>query len=131
MRLFKKSCLPAPARIHKSQQPVRCENCRQQYAATEIGNHKKTCPSKPITPVHQSPQSGNHRNGKHNRPQPDVTVNTTTERLPREPRDIQFVNCNRQIPQNEITAHRNICRPKPISCMDRFCSWISHCCATN
>ncbi|CAF1295093.1 unnamed protein product [Rotaria magnacalcarata] len=126
-----KSCLPATARIHRSQQPVGCENCRQQYAATEIGNHKKTCPSKPITPVHQSPQSGNHRNGNHNRPQPDVTVNTTTERLPREPRDIQFVNCNRQIPQNEITAHRNICRPKPISCMDRFCSWISHCCATN
>ncbi|CAF5173113.1 unnamed protein product, partial [Rotaria magnacalcarata] len=40
MPLFKKSCLPATARIHRSQQPVRCENCRQQYAATEIGNHK-------------------------------------------------------------------------------------------
>ncbi|CAM4898120.1 unnamed protein product [Rotaria socialis] len=87
----------------RHQRPVRCENCGQQYAATEIGTHRKTCPSRPIIHVRPPPQ----------------------------PRGIQCVNCNRQIPQNEITAHRNICRPKPISCMERFCSWISHCCAKN
>ncbi|CAF3460177.1 unnamed protein product [Rotaria socialis] len=70
----------------RHQRPVRCENCGQQYAATEIGTHRKTCPSRPIIHVRPPPQ----------------------------PRGIQCVNCNRQIPQNEITAHRNICRPKPM-----------------
>ncbi|CAF4388482.1 unnamed protein product [Rotaria socialis] len=41
-------------------------------------------------------------------------LKTQISRIDFRPRGIQCVNCNRQIPQNEITAHRNICRPKPM-----------------